>query len=38
VADFVGGSAGAFGASVAASQLPFLLTPKNPPPSCAVTD
>jgi len=31
VADFVGGSTGAFGAAVAASQLPFLLTRKIPP-------
>ena len=38
VADFVGGSAGAFGAAVAVSRLPFLLTRKNPPPSRAVTD
>ena len=38
VADFVGGSTGAFGAAVAASQLPFLLTRKNPPSSRAVTN
>jgi VanZ family protein len=38
VADFTGGSTGAFGAAVAASQLPFLLTRKNPPSSRAFTD
>ena len=31
VADFTGGTAGGFCSSVAASMLPFLLTPKDPP-------
>jgi len=31
VADFTGGAAGSFCASVAASKLPFLLTQKDPP-------
>jgi hypothetical protein len=30
-ADFLGGTAGSFCSSVAASRLPFLLTPRNPP-------
>ena len=38
VADFAGGTAGGFFSAVAASMLPFLLTPKNPPPSRAPTD
>jgi VanZ family protein len=38
VADFTGGSTGAFVAAVAASQLPFLLTQKNQPAPRAVTD
>lgn len=38
VADFTGGSTGAFGAVAAASQLPFLLTRKNSPSSRAVTN
>jgi len=37
-ADFAGGTAGAFCSAVAASMLPFLLTPKHPPPSRAVKD
>ena len=38
VADFAGGTAGAFGAAVAASQLPFLLTRKNQPAPRAFAD
>jgi len=38
VADFAGGSTGAFVAAVAASRLPFLLTRKNPPSPGAFTD
>jgi VanZ family protein len=38
VADFTGGSTGAFCAAVAASRLPCLLTRKNPPSSRALTD
>lgn len=38
VADFAGGTAGAFCSAVAASMLPFLLTPKNPPSSRAAKD
>ena len=38
VADFAGGTAGGFCSAVAASMFPFLLTPKNPPSSRAVTD
>ena len=38
VADFSGGSTGAFGAAVAASRLPFLLTRENPPSSASFTD
>ena len=36
--DFAGGTAGGFCSAVAASMLPYLLTPKNPPPSRAATD
>ncbi len=38
VADFAGGMAGGFCSTVAASMIPFLLTPKNPPSSRAITD
>ena len=38
VADFTGGVAGGFCSSVAASKLPFLLTPKDPPFSRAFKD
>ena len=38
VADFTGGSTGAFGAAVAVSQLPFLLTRKNQPDPRAFRD
>lgn len=38
VADVAGGSTGAVGAALAASQLPFLLTRKHPPDSCAFTE
>jgi VanZ family protein len=38
VADFAGGSTGAFGAAVAVSQLPFFLTRKNQPAPRAFTD
>ncbi len=38
VADFAGGTAGGFCSAVAASMIPFLLTPKNPPSSRAATD
>jgi VanZ family protein len=38
VADFTGGSTGAFGAAVAVSQLPFFLTRKNQPAPRAFTD
>ena len=37
-ADFAGGTAGGFCSAVAASMIPFLLTPKNPPSSRAATD
>ncbi|HEX2719776.1 MAG TPA: VanZ family protein [Candidatus Deferrimicrobium sp.] len=37
-ADFAGGTAGAFCSAVAASMLPFLLTPKHPPSSRVVKD
>ena len=37
-ADFAGGMAGGFCSAVAASMIPFLLTPKNPPSSRAATD
>ena len=36
--DFAGGTAGGLCSAVAASMLPYLLTPKNPPPSRAATD
>ena len=38
MADFAGGTAGGFCSAVAASTIPFLLTPKDPPPSRAATD
>ena len=38
VADFAGGTAGGFCSAVAASMIPFLLTPKNPPSSRDATD
>jgi hypothetical protein len=38
VADFTGGATGAFGAGVAASRLPFLLTRNNQPAPRAFTD
>ena len=38
VADFAGGTAGGFCSAVAASMIPFLLTPKHPPSSRAATD
>ena len=38
VADFAGGTAGGFCSAVAASMIPFLLTPKKPPSSRAATD
>ncbi|HEX7518682.1 MAG TPA: VanZ family protein [Candidatus Deferrimicrobium sp.] len=38
VADFAGGTAGGICSAVAASMLPFLLTPKNPPTSLAAKD
>ena len=38
VADFAGGSTGAFVAAVAASRLPFLLTRENPPAQRTLTD
>jgi len=38
VADFAGGTAGGFCSAVAASMIPYLLTPKNPPPPRAATD
>ncbi|MDO8737663.1 VanZ family protein [Candidatus Deferrimicrobium sp.] len=38
VADFAGGTAGSFCSAVAASMIPFLLTPKDPPSSRAATD
>jgi len=38
VADFAGGTAGSFCAAVAASMLPFLLTPNPPPPPRATRD
>ena len=38
VADFTGGTMGGFCSAVAASMIPFLLTPKVPPGSHAVTD
>jgi len=38
VADFAGGTAGSFCAVAAASMLPFLLTPKHPPPSGAAVE
>jgi VanZ family protein len=38
VADFTGGSTGAFGAAVAASRLPFLLTRKKRPALRPLTD
>ena len=38
VADFAGGTAGGFCSAVAASMIPFLLTPKVPPRSHAATD
>ena len=38
VADFGGGTAGGICSAVAASMIPFLLTPKPPPSSRAVTD
>src|SRR5512143_73089 len=38
VADFAGGTAGGFCASVAVSMIPFLLTSKNPPFSRAAKD
>jgi len=37
-ADFAGGTAGGFCSSVAASLLPFLLTPKPPPSSSPITE
>ncbi len=37
-ADFAGGTAGGFCSAVAASMLPFLLTPKVPPSSLAAKD
>jgi VanZ family protein len=37
-ADFAGGTAGGFFSTVAASMIPVLLTPKNPPSSPTVTD
>jgi VanZ family protein len=36
--DFAGGTAGGFCSAVAASMLPRLLTPKNPPPARAAMD
>ena len=36
--DFAGGTAGGFSSAVAVSMIPYLLTPKNPPPSRAATD
>jgi VanZ family protein len=36
--DVAGGTAGGFCSAVAASMLPVLLTPKNPPPPRAATD
>ena len=38
VTDFAGGTAGGFCSAVAASMIPFLLTPKPPPSSRAFTD
>lgn len=38
VSDVAGGSTGAVGAALAASRLPFLLTRKHPPDSCAFTE
>lgn len=38
VADFAGGTAGGFCSAVAASMIPFLLTPKNPPSFRDATD
>ncbi|GAB4235999.1 MAG: hypothetical protein OHK0028_12800 [Deltaproteobacteria bacterium] len=38
IADFAGGSAGALGATLASSLLPFLVTRKNQPAPRAVTD
>ena len=38
VADFAGGTAGGFCSAVAASMLPVLLSPKDPPSSRPVTD
>jgi len=37
-ADFAGGTAGGFCSAAAASALPFLHTPKPPPPSGAATE
>ena len=36
VADFGGGTAGGIFSAVAVSMLPYLLTPKDPPSSCAI--
>jgi VanZ family protein len=38
VADFAGGTVGGFCSALAASMIPFLLTPKPPPSSRAATD
>jgi len=38
VADLAGGATGGFFSAMAASMIPFLLTPKNPPSSRAATD